>query len=309
MLYFMLILNLCLSADHSADLAFCWSNENKTVWHEVRYTNNPIFEYEYTINTPIQIARQNNQFSIVTEPGDYMLIGWVINLTTGCRSKDDTLYVYAVQTPEFEKSPDQNICAGEEVKIGIRPTGTFDVEWPGNGLTAPTDSVTITPEMYGANPTYTATVEVSNNHAKLACTVTEQVVITINPTPKITNAAVTRPSCHGAEDGEILLTVDGGTTPFTYVWTYSETSGGATTTLASTSNPLTGVKAGFYTATVIDENGCQNLYAEFEVTQPDQLTATFDITTPKCFGEANGIKVTQPEEQVPTLIYGQMGNY
>ena len=277
--------------DKSDDLAFCWTDVDKTVYHEVRYTNNPIFEYQYTINTPVQIAQQNNQYSYVTEPGDYMLIGWVINLTTGCRSKDDTLYVYAVQTPEFEKSPDQNICAGEEVKIGIRPTGTFDVKWTGNGLTASTDSVTITPTMYGANPTYTATVKVSNNHAKLACTVTEQVEITINPTPEITNAAVTRPSCHGAEDGEILLTVVGGTTPFTYVWTYSETSGGATTTLASTSNPLTGVKAGFYTATVIDENGCQNLYAEFEVTQPDQLTATFDITTPNCFGEANGIKV------------------
>ena len=69
---------------------------------------------------------------------------------------------------------------------------------------------------------------------------------------------VTRPSCHGAEDGR-SLTVVGGTTPFTYVWTYSETSERSYTTLASTSNPLTGVKAGFYTATVIDENGCKSI--------------------------------------------------
>ena len=34
--------------------------------------------YQYTINTPVQIAQQNSQYSYVTEPGDYMLIGWVI---------------------------------------------------------------------------------------------------------------------------------------------------------------------------------------------------------------------------------------
>ncbi len=288
--------------DKSDDLAFCWTDVDKTVYHEVRYTNNPIFEYQYTINTPVQIAQQNSQYSYVTEPGDYMLIGWVINLTTGCRSKDDTLYVYAVQTPEFEKSPDQNICAGEEVKIGIRPTGTFDVEWTGTGLTATTDSVTITPAMYGANPTYTATVKVSNNHAMLACTVTEQVVITINPTPEIDAVAVTHVDCHGDNTGKISLTVTGGT-GHTYAWAYSETSGGATTPLTAATNPLVDIVAGYYTVTVTNAEGCEVVSSEIEVNQPDEaLTATVVPTSPLC-SDGTGRIVVTATGGTPTYSY------
>lgn len=288
--------------DKSDDLAFCWTDVDKTVYHEVRYTNNPIFEYQYTINTPVQIAQQNSQYSYVTEPGDYMLIGWVMNLTTGCRSNDDILYVYAVQTPEFEKSPDQNICAGEEVKIGIRPTGTFDVEWTGIGLTAPTDSVTITPAMYGANPTYTATVEVSNNHAKLACKVTEQVVITINPTPEIDAVAVTHVDCHGDNTGKISLTVTGGT-GHTYAWAYSETSGGATTPLTAATNPLEDIVAGYYTVTVTNAEGCEVVSSEIAVNQPaEALTATVVPTSPLC-SDGTGTIVVTATGGTPTYSY------
>ncbi|HPB57427.1 MAG TPA: T9SS type A sorting domain-containing protein, partial [Bacteroidales bacterium] len=278
--------------DYSDDLAFCWTNTNKTIFHEVRYTNKPIFAYEYTINTPLQILQQSNQSSIVTEPGDYMLVGWVINITTGCRSKNDTLYVYAVETPQFDISPDPEICRGDEIKIGIVPTDTFNVVWTGNNLTANTDSVTITPAMYGSAASYTATVEVSNNHAILACTVTEQVEITIHDAPVIAPPAlVTNVSCPEGSDGEIELTVYG-SDPFGISWTYSATSGGTTTTLETTGNPLTGLKAGYYVATIIDNNGCQTVSDEIEVTQPAPITHTstlYDYVS--CFGLSDG-KIT-----------------
>ncbi|MGI5822301.1 MAG: SprB repeat-containing protein, partial [Bacteroidales bacterium] len=161
---------------------------------------------------------------------------------------------------------------------------------------------TITPAMYGANPTYTATVKVSNNHAKLACTVTEQVVITINPTPEIDAVDVTHVDCHGDNTGKISLTVTGGT-GHTYAWAYSETSGGATTPLTAATNPLEDIVAGYYTVTVTNAEGCEVVSSEIAVNQPaEALTATVVPTSPLC-SDGTGTIVVTATGGTPTYSY------
>ncbi|HOH22496.1 MAG TPA: T9SS type A sorting domain-containing protein [Bacteroidales bacterium] len=271
--------------DYSNDLAFCWTNTNKTIYHEVRYTNKPIFEYEYTINTPIQILQQNNQYSIVTEPGDYMLVGWVINITTGCRSKNDTLYVYAVETPEFDISPNQAICYGDEITIGIvPPTGTYDVIWTGTDLNPPTDSleadsVTITPTIYGASTTYTAIVTVSNDHDVLPCSVTDSVIITINPLPEIAPPYVNHVSCHGGNDGRIEVYVIVGTAPFSYEWSPA----------APDTNIITGLAANTYGLVITDAHGCREAMTPIVVDEPTEIIEfSRAITHVDCHGDSTG---------------------
>jgi len=266
--------------DKSANLKFCWSTGD-TIWHEVRYTNNPIFSYQYTINTPLGISQQNSQSSVVNAPGDYLLSGYVVNLTTNCRSKTDSLYVYAVESPVYTVSTDQEICYGDSVKIGVSYTDTtYKVLWTGDNLNATTDSVTITPAMYGSLSEYTATVAVSNVHDSLTCTVSKEVKITINPIPVFGIPTVDSVTCHGGSDGKITLDVTGAN-PLTYLWS---------TTPPETTNTVDNLTAGSYTVTVTDANGCQAVSTPIQVGEPNQIAVeAIDVTHVNCHGDSTGI--------------------
>src|SRR5690606_35400810 len=84
--------------------------------------------------------------------------------------------------------------------------------------------------------------------------------------------------CNGAATGEINLVVEGGITPYTYLWNTGETTA-----------TISGLMAGTYSVDITDANGCV-LNLEFEITQPDALVAT-DATTQSnvtCNGTATG---------------------
>lgn len=87
--------------------------------------------------------------------------------------------------------------------------------------------------------TYTVTVTDDDN-----CTDTESVTIT-QPAAINLSTFVTDESFPGAQDGAIDLSVSGGTSPFTYVW-----SNGANT------QDISGLAAGVYSVTVTDNNNC-----------------------------------------------------
>ncbi len=89
-------------------------------------------------------------------------------------------------------------------------------------------------------------------------------------------ASSTNVSCNGGSNGSVLLSVTGGTSPFTYLW-----SNGATT------SSFSDVPAGDYSVTVTDANGC-TATANASVTEPQALSLeeTHEGTT--C-NEANGL--------------------
>lgn len=81
-------------------------------------------------------------------------------------------------------------------------------------------------------------------------------------------------TCFGANNGNIVANVNGGTTPYTYLW-----SNGATTT------SISNLTAGTYTVTVTDANGC-TVNDGYAVTEPTLLTVTMSGTTASCNGSA-----------------------
>lgn len=80
----------------------------------------------------------------------------------------------------------------------------------------------------------------------LGCSAMKSITVD-QPNPIIVSPLVTPASC-SSSDGSIELTVVGGTIPYTYLW-----SNGGTT------NIETGLSAGTYSVTIVDNNGCQRI--------------------------------------------------
>jgi gliding motility-associated-like protein/uncharacterized repeat protein (TIGR01451 family) len=119
--------------------------------------------------------------------------------------------------------------------------------------------------------TYTATVTDANG-----CAVNVSIELTepqesLNATSSNTNIL-----CFGGTTGAIDLTPNGGTAPYTFVWSNG-----------STSEDLTNLAAESYSVTITDANGCSFLY-ETNITQPSQGLQVTETLSPVCFGETNG---------------------
>lgn len=69
--------------------------------------------------------------------------------------------------------------------------------------------------------------------------------------------------CHGGSDGNLDVTIAGGTSPYQYQWI--DPAGGT-----YSSEDMLGVQAGNYSLTVTDANGC-NVSGNYTLTEPDEL--------------------------------------
>jgi gliding motility-associated-like protein len=100
---------------------------------------------------------------------------------------------------------------------------------------------------------------------------------TVNePSAITTSATITPVNCNGGTTGGIDLTVNGGTSPYTYLW-----SNGSTT------QDLSGIGAGSYSVTVTDANSCTTILSQ-TLSSPSAISASTIVTDVACFGGTNG---------------------
>lgn len=92
----------------------------------------------------------------------------------------------------------------------------------------------------------------------LQCKVRDTVVIT-EPTALALTRTVTNASCAGVADGQIDITVSGGTAPYTYLWSNN-----------ATTEDISGLAAGIYRPTATDANGC-TVSATITVAEPNAM--------------------------------------
>lgn len=103
-----------------------------------------------------------------------------------------------------------------------------------------------------------------------------------NPGPiEIFTEEINAVSCHEGSDGEILVSITGGTGAYIFEWT--DISG----LTVGTTRDLRGMPAGVYTLTLHDENGCE-AHKEFEITEPDPVDFSFTSSDVSCFEGQNG---------------------
>jgi len=92
--------------------------------------------------------------------------------------------------------------------------------------------------------------------------------------------------CNGQSNGAVNITASGGITPYTYSWT-------GPNSFSSANEDITGLAAGIYTLTLIDNLGCNssNSYT-YNVTQPAPLTLGQTNIDILCFGGTGSIDLT-----------------
>lgn len=85
-------------------------------------------------------------------------------------------------------------------------------------------------------------------------------------------------SCNGAADGGATALASGGISPYTYLWSNSDTN-----------SSTTGLLAGVYTVTITDANAV-SLIDSITITEPNNLTATITIdSNVSCHGGSDGM--------------------
>ena len=120
--------------------------------------------------------------------------------------------------------------------------------------------------------TYTVVVVDKNG-----CDGTSTATITAINSPTIMVVSTTNDKCNGNSNGSATVSVTGGSSPYTYLWT----PGGYTTASVST------LSAGTYTVTVRDSNGCI-ASINLTITQPAPVNVTATSTGVACNGGSTG---------------------
>lgn len=126
--------------------------------------------------------------------------------------------------------------------------------------------------------TYTITVTDLN-----ACTASSSVLLT-EPTQLVASFVIdANAQCFGDCNGQATISANGGTAPYTYLWSNGQTG-----------NVGTGLCAGSFDVTITDAAGCSITVGPIVITEPAQLTVSAAVTSNyngreiSCFGASDG---------------------
>ncbi len=147
---------------------------------------------------------------------------------------------------------------------GLAP---YNYQWDANAAnqTTPTASNLV-------QGTYTLTITDQNG-----CIASTSVTIT-QPADFVVQGLTTNPTCFGDTDGQIAVTLTGGTAPYTYDW---NDPANQTTPTAS------GLGDGSYTVVITDDVGC-NTFAQYNLFDPLQFVAFANNTPLLCNSVCDG---------------------
>jgi hypothetical protein len=91
-------------------------------------------------------------------------------------------------------------------------------------------------------------------------------------------------TCSGADNGEIVVSLEGGTAPFTYDWSHL----GAPVTTSDTFNIQSNLPQGVYELEITDDGGCTFTLSD-TIGEPPLIVFSIDSTRdPLCFGVDDG---------------------
>jgi gliding motility-associated-like protein len=171
----------------------------------------------------------------------------------------------------FSTNTTCGVCNGTATLNPTGGSGTYTYVWSTGATTQ-----TLTGLCAG---TYSAEITDAGN----GCKDTVFIAISSSNTPLVL-LDVDSVICNGNADGQAILTISGGSTPYTVAWS-----------TGSAANPaLTGLAAGNYAVSVTDNAGCVSAQV-FTIDEPDQLGLSLNNTQlPNCAAVCNGALTAIP---------------
>jgi gliding motility-associated-like protein len=157
-------------------------------------------------------------------------------------------------------------------------TPVYTYVWSNNSTSQSISNVT--------NGSYTVTVADSKN-----CTQSKIFVVGSPPAINIF-PSVTPVSCFGGANGNIHLTVNGGTGPYSFLWS-DYTTGPADTAL----------NAGNYSVTITDNANCSAVASGINISQPTAVAAQISSTPQSCINKIDGSVTVIPNGGMPPYVY------
>lgn len=207
----------------------------------------------------------------------------VTDIGSGCTVESEPVNL----TPPLPLTVSQDsfhlsICfGGNDGAIYITPSGgtpEYQFQWFDESGELVSEEEDIEQMLSGV---YTLTLTDANG---CSLTVVDSSVIDQNPLIVNDTTIITDVVCRGDSTGVIDISVSGGVPPFTYEWSYGNTS----------TEDLVGVPFGSYTVTVTDADTCRAIFPFFTVSQPPTaIEAQADsLHPPSCFDSMDGFIMT-----------------
>ncbi len=160
------------------------------------------------------------------------------------------------------------ICAGSSIQLTA--SGATSYVWSTSQVGS---QITVSP---AAQTTYTVVGTLNG------CENSAEVIVSVNSLPVLSTPPTATDADCGLSNGALTGAVVSGTNPFAFEWT-----NGASAVVGNALD-LNGIPAGLYSLNVIDDNGCENNFGPFGVSNPGAPDAPTisAVSTVTCLGES-----------------------
>ncbi|MBL7778912.1 MAG: gliding motility-associated C-terminal domain-containing protein, partial [Chitinophagales bacterium] len=230
--------------------------------------------YSYSWNTGSTQSQINN-----VSAANYSL---TVTDSQGCQQIASTAVTQPVQLSINGIKTDVTCSGMNNGSIDVLTSGgvtPYVFNWSNNAVTEDINNL--------SPATYTITATDANN-----CSLSSSWAIT-QPQPLQAVIAKQDPSCNGAANGLVDLTVNGGTPNYTFVWNSNS---------SINTEDIANAIAGTYAVAVTDANGCLTS-ASTVLNQPAAMAINTTSTMPSCFGGADGSIQVSIIGGTPSYIY------
>ncbi len=210
---------------------------------------------------------------------------YTVSISNNGASKLDTFIIKQPTDITITGAVTNILCQGQNTgKILLTVSGgtgaNYTYAWTGNGVIAGAKD-----QLNLAAGNYTVVVKDS-----LLCSKTMQFTVQSNNALLVVNSTIKK-VCSGATTGTITLNVNGGTSPYIYVWT------GTGSGIVTTAKDQT-VSAGTYTVSVTDNNGCTN-NSNITMNTATVMVITESITQPSSAMNNGSISIVVTNGDAP----------
>jgi len=249
-----------LSLSLTAQNILCFEGNNGSISTTVNRGKSP---YLYSWNTtPAQTGSALNNLT----PGSYTV---TVTDSFGCKKTDSALITQPTALVTTKSKTDINCFGGNNGTALISASGgtpPYTYSWNTTPVQTTSSISNLSAGSYIVVTTDTK-----------GCSKTDTITITQNGALSITKTKADA-RCYGGNTGSASITVNNGTSPYTYSWN---------TTPAQTTSSINNLIAGTYVATVTDARGCTKTDT-VTITQPAALNNIKTKTDINCFGANTG---------------------